>query len=220
MPDSLTGTLTAIAPSDGKAPSDGVARLVRDIAAGDTSAFAEFYESWFDRALELARVLTRRDDHFCLDVVQDSMMKAAKAISPRLGILTRADMDRWMTRVVHTTALDLLRKESRQRERERRSVSDSATSGRSTPVRNRLERFEGPSGHDAALLAERIEWVRRQVDALDTAERAILAARYGNEQAVSRIAHDQAESEGSMTGRLSRLIGRLRRAGKEWFRDE
>src|SRR5262245_11860434 len=65
-----------------RAPS-ATARLTLAIRAGDAGAFATLYEAWFDRALALARSLTRRDESFCLDVVQDAMMRVVRAL-PRL----------------------------------------------------------------------------------------------------------------------------------------
>ncbi|MGE3108154.1 MAG: RNA polymerase sigma factor [Phycisphaerales bacterium] len=193
----------------------GIALLVRAIAAGDTSAFAEFYETWFDRALDLARHLTRRDDHFCLDIVQDAMLRAARSLSPRLGITTRQDLDRWMTRVVHTTALDVLRKESRRRVREQRGP-------RRSPVRRDPIASEAASSdaREQVLLAERITWIRAELDTLDAAERDLLMARFAGGRTVAQAAMEAGTSAGSATGRLTRVLARLRQTGREWFRDD
>ena len=54
------------------------APLTALIARGDERAFATFYELWFDRALALARSISRRDESFCLDVVQDCMLRVVR----------------------------------------------------------------------------------------------------------------------------------------------
>ncbi|NRA57140.1 MAG: hypothetical protein HRU13_03365 [Phycisphaerales bacterium] len=43
-------------------------------ARGDREAFAVFYDATFDDALADASRLTGRDEHFCLDTVQDAYL--------------------------------------------------------------------------------------------------------------------------------------------------
>lgn len=208
------------APSDEPASSEGVIRLIRAIAAGDTMAFAEFYEAWFDRALALACSLTRRDDHFCLDIVQDAMIRVSRSLSPRLGIATVADLDRWMVRVIHTTALDALRKESRRRVRESRSVKDRAGPRAAASQTFPANAPGSPAAHHATFLAERIDWLRARLDELDAEERSLLAARFGSDATLDRIARAHGISPGAATGRLTRLLIRLRLLSPESLRDD
>ena len=71
---------------------DNVA-LVRSIAAGDEAAFAAFYAAWFSPTLALARGACRRDEAFCLDVVQDVMLAAAKKMP---ALPTEASIGAWL----------------------------------------------------------------------------------------------------------------------------
>ena len=63
-----------------------MAESVRDmtsaIASGDTEAFARFYEQWFDVAFCETRRVLGRDEEFCLDVVQEAMMRVIRSIKP------------------------------------------------------------------------------------------------------------------------------------------
>ena len=62
-----------------------------------------------------ARSITRRDEAFCLDVVQDVMMIVVKKM-PRLE--TEAALRAWMARTVSRAVTDRLRSEARRRRRE------------------------------------------------------------------------------------------------------
>src|SRR5207237_963299 len=75
-----------------------------------------FYRAWFDWSFRLAQRLTRRDESFCLDVVQEAMLRVARSMK---AMKSRTDLERWMSRVVHTAALDQLRRASRRGVRER-----------------------------------------------------------------------------------------------------
>lgn len=183
----------------------GVVALVEGIAAGDTRALAAFYEEWFDRAFDLARVLTRRDEAFCLDVVQDAMMKVIRKLRPGLGITTRASLDAWFTRVVHTTALDQLRREARRRKREGAQVERDALGGAM------------PGADEIAHLNERINWLTREVRRLEGEEASLVAMRFGKERSLEAVGEEHGMTVGAAHGRIRRLLDRLRRSGKERF---
>ena len=72
-----------------------VPELTGAIARGDTVAFGEFYEVWFDRAFSMARSVSKRDESFCLDVVQDTMMRAVKYMKP---MPSEKALTNWMAR--------------------------------------------------------------------------------------------------------------------------
>ena len=63
----------------------------------------------------MARQATGRDESFCLDVVQDAMMRVIRSMSE---MQTEEDVTRWLRAVVMNCAYDLLRKERRRRIRE------------------------------------------------------------------------------------------------------
>lgn len=189
------------------APVDpGVVSLIAGIAAGDTRALGEFYEEWFDRAFDLARQLTRRDESFCLDVVQDAMMKVIRKLRPGLGIMTRGSLEAWFARVVHTTAIDLLRREARRRRREAAPAASA--------------RGEAPASADeVAHLEERITWLSAEVRRLDSGEASMVAMRYLQERSLEAVGEEHGMTGAAAHGRLRRLLGRLRIAGKERFHD-
>src|SRR5712671_2412091 len=91
------------------------AALTPLIAAGDPAAFGNFYDLWFDAAYGLSRACSRRDEAFCLDVVQDVKLPA---------LASDAAVAAWMARAVHATVIDRLRSEQRRALRERR-VADA-----------------------------------------------------------------------------------------------
>ena len=153
---------------------------------------------WFDRAVGLARRLTGRDESFCLDVVQEAMLKVARKARAVGG---DAEAEAWMTRVVHTAALDLLRRESRRAGRERGRASGGAAAG------------------DGVVLGERIEWLRAEVARLEVADRALLAARFGKGRTLEEAGASAGMSGAAAHGRIRRAIARLRESAKEVFRE-
>ena len=54
--------------------------LTEAIASGNTEAFASFYRQWFDTMYAQARNASGRDESFCLDVVQDAMLRVIKSV--------------------------------------------------------------------------------------------------------------------------------------------
>lgn len=179
--------LRSDAPGDG-----GVATLTAGVARGDASALAEFYEAWFDRSFHLARRLTRRDESFCLDVVQDAMLRVAKSMR---RMETPGELERWMTRVVHTAALDRLRAEARRAMRERR-------------------RAHVASG-DGSALEEQVRWLRAQLAELGPEERTMLSLRFVQGRTLEETGEAVGMTGDAAHGRLRRILTRLRGAGEE-----
>lgn len=178
---------------DGDVPA-----LTAAIARGNPEAFAAFYRAWFDRAYAKARRLARRDEGFCLDVVQDVMLKAARAMKPmRDGEALAA----WMSRAVHTTALDHLRAELRRRKRETGAMVGPEP--RTDPA-------------ELAELEDRLDWLRGEIAALDGGDRALLEARYGG-ASLRETGEGAGLGVNAAHGRLRRLVERLKEKAKERF---
>lgn len=222
--DAATGP--AADPAAGRpvgAPEPAIQNMISAIAGGDTSAFAVFYEQWFDRGVDMVFMLTRRDESFCLDVVQDAMMRAIRSLVPRLGIRARPDLDRWMTRVLHTTAIDHLRKESRRRGREARAVGGKGLPGRSgddTKDAGPGGGIEGVVWTDRAEVDERIAWIRERLEEIDSGDRQLVVSHFGHARSVAASGAAAGMTPGAATGRLTRLLARLRAAAKEMFHDD
>ena len=84
---SVPANLDALNWRDGRACGHGVDQreiktLTGAIAAGDTDAFSRFYRARFDQMLAEAVRATGRDESFCLDVVQDAMMRVIRSMKP------------------------------------------------------------------------------------------------------------------------------------------
>lgn len=176
------------------ARADGVRALTRAIARGDDRAFERFYNDHFEPAYAMARALTRRDESFCLDVVQDAMLKAARSMRP---LDSQDDLNAWMRRVVHTAALDRLRAERRRLARERARAQDERAEQR------------------LALADERIAWLRAQIDDLPSEDRALLLFRFARARTIEATADAHALTPGAAHGRIRRALDRLRSAGKD-----
>lgn len=164
----------------------GVRRLTRAVARGDEHAFEAFYNEWFEPAYAMARALTKRDESFCLDVVQDAMLKAARSMKP---IDTEHQLCAWVRRVVHTSALSSLRSERRRRARE-------------------LTHAANPSAIIQPL-DERIEWLRDEIRKLPPKDRSLLRLRFGQSATLANAGESEGITGASAHGRVRRAVARL-----------
>lgn len=165
-----------------------VRELTRAIASGDTEAFAQLYETHFDPMLRDARRFTGRDESFCLDIVQDSMMKVIRCIKP---IDTEAGLRAWLRCVVKSCAYDSLRREARRAHHERNTVRESCAST------------------DECELADRLHWLRMQLQQLDPSSRDLVLLRHRLGWTLQRIGAMVGLSPGAVDGRLSRTMRKL-----------
>jgi RNA polymerase sigma factor (sigma-70 family) len=172
-------------------PDAAAKRLSAGIARGDAAALDEFYRSWFDWAYAMAARLTRRDEAFCLDVVQDAVLRAARSMK---RMESHADLERWMVRVVHTTALDRLRRESRRLRRERAGA-------------------DADRAQDAAQiveLKERAAWVRARLADLPAADGWLVWLRIGRGRSLADTGTAAGIGAQAAHGRVRRAVARLR----------
>jgi RNA polymerase sigma factor (sigma-70 family) len=175
------------------------ATLTRAIARGDRDALAQFYNAWFDRSYAAARRLTGRDESFCLDVVQEAMLRVVRSIRP---MASETELGAWMERVIRSAAVDLIRKESRREARERRSA-DGVQEVRSVAA--------------AALAVEQTGWAMESLAQLPEADQTLLAERIGRSGSL-RQAGDLAGVNGDAAhGRIRRAMARLRALAREVF---
>jgi RNA polymerase sigma factor (sigma-70 family) len=187
---------TREATRNGAAPAGRLAALSRLVARGDRDALGELYELWFPRLLGMAGKATGRDEAFCLDVVQECMLRVAKSMS---AMETDGDVERWMMRVVHTTAIDLLRRELRQRRRQA-----AAAQGRSEA--KEPEEME---------IQERIEWLRRELAALPGDDGRLLWLRLAGNRTLASAGAAVGLGGHAAHGRVRRALARLRRRAME-----
>ncbi|MBL9078291.1 MAG: sigma-70 family RNA polymerase sigma factor [Planctomycetes bacterium] len=175
--------------------------LARRVARGDEAAFVQFYEAWFGPVCKLARVLSRRDEDFALDVVQDVMMTVARKL-PMLR--DDAAVRAWMARTVANAVTDRLRAEQRRRRREQ-----SAGQARAA--------HEVPEPWLGIAAAERQAWLAGVLAALPAVDRELLAARFGGAATVAATAAAFGLGADAAHGRLRRALRRVRHAAAEWW---
>lgn len=193
-------------PSPAPASPD-LAALSRAIARGDEAALAALYELWFDRALSLAGAATRRtplsSEAARLDIVQDAFIRVIRTIRP---MATSQDVERWLARIIKTTALDHMRRESRRLARERRRPTDHAPPPPTDP-------------NDAADLAERIAWLRARLEDLTEEERSLLGLRFGHGSTLDEAGAAAGITGHAAHGRLRRALDKLRLSARSVFHE-
>ena len=180
-----------------------VLALTTAIHRGDTAAFAVFYEAWFDRIYALARALTRRDEAFCLDVVQDTMLRVVRALRPMPDGIA---LERWLKKVVHSTALDGLRRDVRRARREQKTAVDAGNAALGT----------APSALD---LEERMSWLAGELATLSRNDRALLEQRFVQGHTLEASGAALGLSGHAAHGRVRRLIEQLRNSARRIFHE-
>lgn len=171
------------------ATHESIRELTGAIASGNTEAFALFYRDWFDLAYGFARRATGRDEAFCLDVVQDAMLRVIRSMQ---AMDTENDLAKWLYAVVKSCAYDHLRKERRRiaresQDRKRPEVGDE--------------------------LQERLEWLRSELAQLDARTFPLIALRYRFGWTLERIGQALGIKPGAVDGRIRRTASELK---KKW----
>ncbi len=170
------------------------------IASGDSEAFAQLYDAKFDLMYAEARRLTRRDEAFCLDVVQDAMMKVIK----RIPVIDEdAKLDAWLRVATRSAAYDRLRADRRRAERERRTVDaapdpqEQSDAESRAELRRLLDEVDDPT-HDMLIMRYRFGWSLRRI--AETCQLTVSAADGRIRRALAGFAaRDAAASEEDLT---------------------
>lgn len=179
------------------------APLTGRIARGDGAAFAAFYDAWFDRVYAMARRCARRDEAFCLDVVQDVMLK----VSQGMPELEREDsVGAWLARTTWGATVDRLRADQRRARREQEAHARRDGTGDDDPA-------------TAAHARETLAWLRQQIAGLPSPERELVLARFGDGGTLAEVGQRFGMSGSAAWGRIRRTLERLRHAAREWFGD-
>lgn len=171
-----------------------VARLCARIRAGDADAFESFYRSWFAGVLSMAKATTRRDESFCLDVVQDVMLRAARGLPP---LTSPGELGAWMTRCTLSVCVDQIRRETRRARRE-------AAAPRHSDARRETR---GASAEDIA-------WLGRELKKLGTIDFELVMARLGKGVSLREAGKALGISEDAAHGRVRRAVQSLRNAAR------
>lgn len=173
--------------------ADSIAQLTSRVRAGDSDAFRVFYETWFDVLYAEARRTTGRDESFCLDVVQEAMLRVIKSIPT---IETETALEGWLRVTVRSCVCDRLRQDTRRRRREE-----------SVPAREAVADRDDLREHEA--------WLRRELRTLDTPTWTLLMMRHRFGWPLARIARALGMSVGAVDGRLRRIRAGLGRRAEE-----
>lgn len=179
-----------------------IASLTARMAAGDVAAVEQFYRDYFDRLYGWARQFTRRDEAFCLDVVQDATLRIVRNVRP---VDAEPPFVAWLRLVVQTTAYDLLKASARRATREQAAAT--------------AERVEC-SADDQASQRERFDWLRAQLDAMDPALARMIDLRFSTGWTLARIGRLFGLSAGSVDGKLRRALAALRASSRGSFNDD
>ncbi|MHC4992802.1 MAG: RNA polymerase sigma factor [Planctomycetota bacterium] len=174
-----------------------IPELTDAIASGDPEAFAHLYRAKFDMMYRHARYATGRDESFCLDVVQDAMLRVVKSMRP---LETIGQLEGWLRTLVKSAAIDRLRSESRRRRREE--------------VASTLPRPERVDDTD-----ERLQWLQRQLAALDDEQVALLEGRYRFGRTLRQLGTAMGLSTGAVDGRIGRVVSTIRERAREQFNE-
>ncbi|MEE8153626.1 MAG: sigma-70 family RNA polymerase sigma factor [Phycisphaerales bacterium] len=177
-----------------------VRSLTEAIASGNTEAFATFYRQWFDTMYAQARSASGRDESFCLDVVQDAMLRVIKSVP---SMTSSDDLRRWLRVVVQSCAYDRFREETRRKAREQRAVAVRA-----------LNNSNGEVEADENTV-DRIRWLEHQLQSLDDRDLQLLLMRHRFGWTLKRIGQTLGMKPGAVDGRIRRVLSKLRRRAKE-----
>lgn len=168
--------------------SSDIAELTAGVAAGDEAAVERFHHRYFPMLYATARTASGRDEAFCLDVVQEAMLRIIRCLRP---VTTAAQLHAWLTLVVRTTAFDLLTAERRRRQREQDWGRELA-----------------PRGEDPD--AERLAWLHSEILTMDPSLGRMFRLRYQQGWTLARIAGLLGVSIGSVDGHLRRALDQVR----------
>jgi RNA polymerase sigma factor (sigma-70 family) len=171
------------------------------MAAGKEEAIEAFYRDCFQWLYQKARRASGRDEAFCLDVVQEAVLRILRCVRP---IESEGQFRAWLRLVVQSTAYDLLKSDLRRARRESLVLVPSGEDGPDEPLQ----------------VEERLAWLRRQLADMDPEIARMIDLRYRKSWTLARIAGLLGLSVGTIDGRLRRAVGRLRELAKEEFDSE
>jgi RNA polymerase sigma-70 factor (ECF subfamily) len=177
---------------------DSVQELTAAMAAGDRRAVEAFYRTYFDLMYRHACQITRRDESFCLDVVQDAVLRVVRTVR---RVESEAQLASWLRLVTQTAAYDRLKSEGRRRRRET-LVAVAANASASDPPA-----YESDE--------DQIAWLRSQLNSLDPQIAQMIEMRFEQRWTLARVAAALGLSIGTVDSRLRRALGELRSRAKE-----
>jgi RNA polymerase sigma factor (sigma-70 family) len=186
--------------------SDPIQTLCARVASGDPEAFSRFYRAWFDRCEAEARRATGRDEAFCLDIVQDAMMRVIRSM-PRAGLDGDDAVAAWLRTVVRSCAYDRLRAERRRTARE----------ARRGPA---IDRSSSATHHRPNEVDQQLAWLARELASLPREQARLVHLRYRLGWTLARIGRATGLTASAADGRIGRAVAAIRRRADKEFSDE
>jgi RNA polymerase sigma factor (sigma-70 family) len=184
-----------------------IPQLTAAMARGDEPAIESFYRRYFDLLYRHARQVSRRDESFCLDIVQEALLRIVRTIRP---VPTEPQLVGWLKLVVKSVAYDLLRGERRRQEREAVRGSAPGLFAAGAFVTGLAE--DPVAAADARdETADRLAWLRRELLALDPELVRLIELRFLHGWTLARIGALVGLSKGTVDGRLRRALESIRR---------
>ena len=171
-----------------------VRELTTAVASGDPEALAVLYRERFDWLYAEAQRCTGRDESFCLDVVQDVMMKMIRKMKP---LNDEGQLIAWLRTVLHRCAYDRLRAERRLRQREREVAinADASTT--------------------ANIDDSRLDWLAAQLTSLNAEQSQLIRLRFRLGWTLHQVAAFLGLKPGAVDGRINRTLATLKERAAE-----
>jgi len=166
-------------------------RITERIAAGDQSAFAVYYERFFDEMFSEVKRVSNLDEASCLDIVQDSMIKVIRNVKK---VDTEPMLAAWSRAVARNTAYDWLRK--------LRKKSSCDLDGVELPEKSNPEFF---LEQEARLI-----WIEQQILQQPPEIQHLFSLRYRMGWTLQRIAKYLGLKTGAVDGKLRRAIKKIK----------
>lgn len=157
---------------------------------GDERSFVAFYNDWFPTILSWARDFTGRDETFCLDVVQETMLRVIRSM-PRLE--THAAFVSWLRATTRSAAIDLIR----------RQLSDAARA-------RGAARSERVDAHSPLNDNEAIVSLLAALERLDPEDQLLLRVRANASASFEDLTSAFGGTPDSLYGRARRALAKLR----------
>ena len=188
-------------PASGSIPNkldaaEEVRCLTAGVRRGEEDAVRWFHATCFEVMLAEARRIGRRDEAFCLDVVQEAMLKCLRTIRP---VDSMAETIAFARVAVRSAAYDALRGERRRRRRE-----ELVARGETAP---------------AEVDDERLAWLESQLRKLPAESARLIRLRYRLGWSLARIGGLLGLRPGAVDGRIRRVVAKLKVEAEEEFDD-
>jgi RNA polymerase sigma-70 factor (ECF subfamily) len=171
--------------------------LVQLAQEGNTEAFAELYEAYFNKIYRyIALKLGQRME--AEDITQKVFLKALDSISSYKW--RNIPFSAWLFRIAHNLVIDHYRKSQRQSTLElNEEIVASKNRGPEKVVEIKLD----------------IEWLAKETAKLTNAQREVLSLRFAGELPIAQVAKVMGRSEGAIKALQHSAIVTLRKAAQE-----